>query len=793
MKASIQKKAGVVFKSCIAIMILVIPPVWGDDYDDFNNFCIDNFGAEKEEEIYRMFGQNLEVLPSGDWECISERSACICWETNLPAKTKVHYGTTPSYNDSTEMEERHLFLHVHYLRDLMSSTLYHYSIVSTDERGNQIASEDRTFTTQTPANLVRVPGDLPGSAPYTIDQVDATYLVTEDITAPSTVFNIAGNGITLDLGGHTIIYDNIAGSPDPIPPGDWGWHAIQGPCGIRAKSGVSTRILNGVVKQGEGNGPPDSVGWSYYPIFLRRPLDSEIAGVTVEYTGSQVIGIFVDNDYAGDHIHHNVVVDRGIEIVDRHRGLDGIGARIAECHHNLIKRVRHRGIRTGTNTNTYSNEIYIDSWATNSFGIMYYSSGDPVHHISIHDNRIFGTGYHPIGIGSGLHAHDVGVFSNYVQMQGQAPSTYRWPGGPGDPTGQEHPVNGIRFHEGPQQNIDYHDNTVVVKARGVPEEGAMMRGLWITPLGEMENVVFHNNVIKQIAQNEFAVGRAVAALGGDPDDSTTVITYRDNTISANTCNIRFGDNYGHGGKHHFVSATLVKIGNDPRYKTIKLGWNGWNYDSYGHTFLDSEFEDGASYDEVSFEGAGSAYYDFTVNWSLLLRTHPGAGIVIQDVNSDTVFEGTMGGDGEEEIPLSQYLRTNSGDVSYTPHTVRVAVGLDSVDTVIVMDQRRILEIYLSIEEDNAYTGLPETYSLSQSYPNPVVQRTIINYQLAAKSKVSLKVHDVTGRLVTILVSKSMDAGYHSAEWDANGVAPGIYFATLTAGTHKDSKKLIRIK
>ena len=722
----------------ITMVVLIARPVRADEYDDFNDFCIENFGAEKEVEIYQMFGQSLET--SGDWIYISERSSVISWETSLPAKTVVEYGTTPGYGQNTDTEERYLFLHVHYLRDLMPNTLYHYRIVSTDERGNRVESEDRMFTTQTPADVVRVPDDLPGSTPYTLDQADTYYLLTEDITAPATVFNIAESNITLDLGGHIIIYDNVADSPDPAPPGSestWGWFALPGPCGIRTADGKTVQIVNGVIKQGAGSGGAMNAG--YFPVVSRRPRNAEYAGLTIEYTGTHITGILLDSTYEGNHIHHNVIVDRGTEIEDRHVGVDGINFNVtpgitttSSIHHNLIKRVRHRGIRPSSNTEVYSNEIYIDSWATNSYGVMYYSSNSerPVHDISIHDNRIFGTGYHPIGVGSGYYAHDIAVFSNYIQMQGQAPSAYRWPGGPGDPTGQEHPVNGIRFHQGPQQNIEYHDNTIVVKARGVLDEGAMMRGLWITPEDTETNVVFHDNVIKQVAQNEYAAGHAVAALGSDQDDPGEMITYRDNTISSNTCNVRFGDNYGHGGKHHFTSTTFVRIGDEDRYATIKLGWNGYNdnYNSYGHTFLDSEFEDGASYDQVSVEGLG--YFDFTIKWTLVLRTLPGANILIQDVNDDTVFEGTMGSSGEEEIPLSQSLRTDSGETFYTPHTVTVDIDGEHIVETVVMDRRRVLEIYGS--NDLVLNGTPADRAIRLTWTAnttvPVTSTWRIDYQ-----------------------------------------------------------------
>ena len=668
-------------------------------YDSFNRFCIENFGAETEEEVYNMFGKELKVIDEGSWMHISDSSACICWETNLPAKTYIEYGISTEYGSRTSEPERHFYLHLRYIRDLEPNTTYHYRLISVDERGNRIFSEDRTFAARRITDAIRIPGDL-GGPPYTLDKPNTYYLVTADIIADATAFNVVADGITLDLGGHTVIYDKKPGSPDPARSSRrYGFSAVRGCSGIRTADGRrGIKIVNGIIKQEKGG---VSQAAAYSPLFLRRPHNTEIAGITVEYSGAQITGFAVDSAYEGTNVHHNVVIDRGTKLTNRHRGVSGIAfnvegaGTILSCHHNLLKRVRQTGIGTSSYTDIYSNEIYIDSWTTNSFGVSYYGSRikRPIHEISIHNNRVFGTGYHPIGIGSGRYAYDVKVFANYIQMQGQAPSTYRWPSGPGDPLGQEHPVNGIRIHEGPQKDIDYSDNTVVVKARGVKKEGVMMRGLWITPAEAMENVVFRNNLVKQVAQNKYADGYAVAALGTNSGNPQEQIFYYDNTIMANMCNVRFGDNYGHGANHHFVGTTFVRIGNNSRYKTIKLGWKGWNRDSYGHSFLDSKFEGGADYNKVGTEGADSAHYDFTVEWYLDLTAQPGSEVSIKDKTGKQVFNAAVNSNGKLPVPLRQYTYRPRGKLFYTPHTVTVVKeGSPSVSRQVIMDQNRQLDL-----------------------------------------------------------------------------------------------------
>jgi aminopeptidase N len=85
------------------------------------------------------------------------------------------------------------------------------------------------------------------------------------------------------------------------------------------------------------------------------------------------------------------------------------------------------------------------------------------------------------------------------------------------------------------------------------------------------------------------------------------------------------------------------------------------------------------------------------------------------------------------------------------------------------------------------------YNLYQNYPNPFNPTTNISYQLPSNGFVTLKVYDVLGKEVQILVSEHETAGIHSATFKVTALSSGVYFYRLSAGSFVETKKLMLIK
>ncbi|MHB8853117.1 MAG: T9SS type A sorting domain-containing protein [Ignavibacteriaceae bacterium] len=85
------------------------------------------------------------------------------------------------------------------------------------------------------------------------------------------------------------------------------------------------------------------------------------------------------------------------------------------------------------------------------------------------------------------------------------------------------------------------------------------------------------------------------------------------------------------------------------------------------------------------------------------------------------------------------------------------------------------------------------YTLEQNYPNPFNPVTTINYTIASKDFVTIKVYDVLGKEISTLVNEEELAGNYSVNFNASKLSSGVYFYRMQAGSFVETKKLILLK
>jgi archaellum component FlaG (FlaF/FlaG flagellin family) len=103
-----------------------------------------------------------------------------------------------------------------------------------------------------------------------------------------------------------------------------------------------------------------------------------------------------------------------------------------------------------------------------------------------------------------------------------------------------------------------------------------------------------------------------------------------------------------------------------------------------------------------------------------------------------------------------------------------------------------LQIPVSVE-DNQSDHLPASFELMQNYPNPFNPVTSIKYQVAEASPISIKVYDLIGRQVTVLVDEVKQPGNYQVTFGGENLASGVYFYKMTAGDFSSVKKMNLLK
>jgi len=123
------------------------------------------------------------------------------------------------------------------------------------------------------------------------------------------------------------------------------------------------------------------------------------------------------------------------------------------------------------------------------------------------------------------------------------------------------------------------------------------------------------------------------------------------------------------------------------------------------------------------------------------------------------------------------------DLSERSGLFNIQYRLKQIDYSGVFSYSDIVEVEFSLE----------SFALDQNYPNPFNPSTSISFTIQNKAFVTLKIFNVLGNEITTLVSKNLDEGKHTVQFDANELPSGVYLYTLTADDFVDTKKMLLMK
>jgi len=94
---------------------------------------------------------------------------------------------------------------------------------------------------------------------------------------------------------------------------------------------------------------------------------------------------------------------------------------------------------------------------------------------------------------------------------------------------------------------------------------------------------------------------------------------------------------------------------------------------------------------------------------------------------------------------------------------------------------------------NEFTKLPAVCTLFQNYPNPFNPTTQIEFSIDRTTKVTLRIFDLLGREIQILINEVKSPGQYIVVFNGQKLTSGIYFYNLEAGSYSETKKLILLE
>lgn len=229
----------------------------------------------------------------------------------------------------------------------------------------------------------------------------------------------------------------------------------------------------------------------------------------------------------------------------------------------------------------------------------------------------------------------------------------------------------------------------------------------------------------------------------------------------------------------------------------------------------------------------SPYYttetmDFFTNYlhsSYILREH--SAIITQGISGDPITDGLgmtnlAGGTGANTINhlqghyanqisaigmynaniLSFWLKPDEhpGIRAFHGLTSKVVFTTFGFETIALAERRALLaqrildwlSIPVSVENQDGDL-IPASFNLKQNYPNPFNPVTHIEYQIPLSADVSIKVYDVIGREIAVLVDEVKQPGVYQVSFDSKNLASGVYFYKMIAGDYSSVKKMNLLK
>jgi len=162
----------------------------------------------------------------------------------------------------------------------------------------------------------------------------------------------------------------------------------------------------------------------------------------------------------------------------------------------------------------------------------------------------------------------------------------------------------------------------------------------------------------------------------------------------------------------------------------------------------------------------------------------GSQIYISGGQFGCTFSDIQGGwEGEGNIDADPLFYSTTGDSAYFLTAGSPCIDAGDPDSSLDPDSTRAdMGAYYYHHttgiEDFPANQIPERFALHNARPNPFNAQTTIPFTLHSAGQVCIDIFDITGRLVGVQYIEPLQAGYHEYNWNAEGMASGVYLVRL---------------
>jgi hypothetical protein len=198
---------------------------------------------------------------------------------------------------------------------------------------------------------------------------------------------------------------------------------------------------------------------------------------------------------------------------------------------------------------------------------------------------------------------------------------------------------------------------------------------------------------------------------------------------------------------------------------------------------------GSQYWQVDLGSAAVSYGKVEINWRSGRHAKSYQIRVSNSANFSTftrVFSTTTGSGGTETITLTGAPRTE--------RYVRIAMSVPN-NAYYGINEFKVCSSTSAAGKlsASAEAGVLTSLTLEQNFPNPFNPSTNISFGLPEESLVTLKIYNLIGEEVAILVNERRTAGTHSVVFDASHLPSGVYFSVLQIGEIRQVRRLVLMK